>query len=87
MNDKVDARVKTAILDLDCASCASCAYAIEHAGRKVPGVSDVFVDISVGEARVEYSGNDGALERIAQIVRSLGHDATVRAESIRPTEK
>jgi len=86
MDDKVNARVKTAILDLEGADCASCAYAIEHTGRKVPGVSEIFVNISAREARVEYSGSDGALERITQIVRSLGYDAKVRAESIRPTK-
>ncbi|HUX20237.1 MAG TPA: heavy metal-associated domain-containing protein [Spirochaetia bacterium] len=79
MKDKLD--VKTAILDLEGADCASCAYAIEHTGRKVAGVSDVYVDINAHEARVEYAGNRAALERITQIIRSLGYDATIRDDS------
>jgi copper chaperone CopZ len=84
MKDKVD--VKTAILDLEGADCASCAYAIEHTGRKVAGVSDVYVDINTHEARVEYAGNRAALERIAQLIRSLGYDATIRGDSGSPGE-
>jgi copper chaperone CopZ len=84
MKDKDD--VKTAILDLEGADCASCAYAIEHTGRKVPGVSDVYVDINAAEARVEYTGNPGALEKITKIVRSLGYDARVRSESLGTTD-
>ena len=81
MKDKVDPKVLTAILDLEGADCASCAYAIEHTGRKVKGVSDVYVDINAGEARVEYAGDTGALEKITHIVRSLGYDAKIRSES------
>jgi copper chaperone CopZ len=73
---------KTAILDLDGANCASCAYAIEHLGRKVQGVSEVSVDTGSREVRVLYEGNPGSLERIAEIVRKLGYEATIRWESI-----
>jgi Cu+-exporting ATPase len=84
MKDKVE--VKTAIIDLEGADCVSCAYAIEHTGRKLPGVSDVYVDINTREARVEYVGNGESLERITQLVRSLGYDATIRSESPPPAE-
>ncbi len=84
MKDKVD--VKTAILDLEGADCASCAYAIEHTGRKVSGVSDVYVDINAGQARVEYAGDRSSLERITKIVRSLGYDATIRSEAVTPED-
>jgi copper chaperone CopZ len=69
---------KTAVLDMTGGRCASCAYAIEHLGRKVQGVSDVRVDSGSGEIRVQYEGNPGSLERIAEIVRRLGYDARVR---------
>lgn len=81
MKDKLGAEIKTAILDLEGADCASCAYAIEHTGRKVAGVTDVYVDINAGEARVEYAGSAAALEKITRIVRSLGYDAKVRTEN------
>jgi len=69
---------KLAILDVKGANCASCVYAIEHLGRKIQGVSDVQVDAAQQEIRVQYSGNPGSLERIAEVVRRLGYDAKVR---------
>ncbi|MBN1837115.1 MAG: cation transporter [Spirochaetales bacterium] len=73
---------KTAILDLEGAHCASCAYTIEHLGRKVEGVNSVKVDTAAHEVRVVYQGNPGSLERIAEIVRRLGYDAKVRWDSV-----
>lgn len=73
----------TAILDVDGANCASCVYAIEHLGRKVEGVSDIFVDTRNQEIKVVYGGNPGSLERIAEIVRRLGYEARIRWESLR----
>ena len=73
---------KTAILDLNGANCASCVYAIEHVGRKVQGVSAVKVDAAQQKISVQYSGNPGSLERIAEIVRHLGYDAQIRWESV-----
>jgi copper chaperone CopZ len=76
-------RDKSAILDLDGAHCASCAYAIEHLGRKIQGVKDIAVDAAQKEIRVEYEGNPGSLERIVEIVHRLGYDAKIRWESVR----
>lgn len=73
---------KTAILDVTGANCASCVYAIEHLGRKIQGISDVQVDAGRQEIRVQYSGDPGSLERIAEVVRHLGYDARVRWESV-----
>ena len=76
-------RDKTAILDLNGATCASCVYAIEHLGRKVQGVTEVSVNPALKEVRVDYEGNPGSLERIVEIVRRLGYDASIRWDSIR----
>jgi copper chaperone CopZ len=73
---------KTAILDVDGANCASCVYTIEHLGRKVQGVTDIQVDAASQEIRVQYAGNPGSLERIAEVVRRLGYEATIRWDSI-----
>lgn len=73
---------KTAILESTGARCASCVYTIEHLGRKVQGVSEVRVDARSGEIRVQYEGNPGSLEQIAQIVRRLGYQARVRWDSV-----
>jgi copper chaperone CopZ len=73
---------KSAILDLNGATCASCVYAIEHLGRKVDGVNEIAVDAALKEIRVDYQGNPGSLERIAEIVRRLGYEAKIRWESV-----
>lgn len=71
-----------AILDIEGAHCASCAYTIEYLGRKVDGVEDVRVVTARGEALVEYDGNPGSLERIVEIVKRIGYNASIRWESI-----
>jgi copper chaperone CopZ len=73
---------KKAIIDLKGARCASCAYTIEHLGRKVQGVKNVRVVSDQGEIHVQYDGNPGSLEKIVEIVNLIGYSATVRWESI-----
>ena len=70
---------KTAVLAVNGARCASCTYAIEHMGRKVPGVQEVRVNPGSQEIRVTYSGEESALERIVEIVARLGYEASVRS--------
>jgi copper chaperone CopZ len=79
-NNKV--QHKKAVLDLEGAHCASCAYTIEHLGRKVDGVKDIRVVAATGEAHVDFEGNPGSLEKIVEIVRHIGYDASIRWESI-----
>jgi copper chaperone CopZ len=78
-----DMNDKTAILDVNGANCASCAYAIEHLGRKIQGVTDIKVDAAHQEIHVRYEGNPGSLERISEVVRRLGYEAKVRWDSVR----
>ena len=73
---------KRAVLDLEGAHCASCAYTIEHLGRKVQGVQDIRVVADKGEVHVAYEGNPGSLERIVEIVKLIGYSASIRWESI-----
>lgn len=73
---------KSAILELNGATCASCVYAIEHLGRKVDGITDIEVNAALKEIRVAYRGNPGSLERIAQIVHRLGYEARIRWDSV-----
>jgi copper chaperone CopZ len=74
--------LKKAVLDLRGASCPSCVYTIEHLGRKVEGVQEVFVDAGKSEIHVRYGGNPGSLERIKQIVSSIGYEAKIRWDSV-----
>ena len=66
------------VLDVQGAHCPSCAFTIEKLGRKVPGVTEVRVDVTRHEIRVDYDGAPGTLENIAGIVGRLGYSATVR---------
>ncbi len=75
-------RIKTAILDLEGAQCASCIYAIEHLGRKVAGVKTIRVAAPQKEIRVEYEGGPESLEAIAGIVRGIGYEASIRQEDL-----
>jgi copper chaperone CopZ len=66
---------KKAKLSIEGTYCGACTYAIEHAGRKLPGVTDVFVDISKKEITVFYEGDGSILNRIIEMVASIGHEA------------
>jgi copper chaperone CopZ len=74
---------KQATLKLEGAHCASCIFTIEHAGRKVQGIGDVAVDVNKGEINVIYGGNAGSLERIKEIVRTLGYSAEILWDTVR----
>lgn len=70
--------VRRGVLDVVGAHCPSCAFTIEKLGRKVPGVSEVRVDVARHEILVDHDGRPGALEGVADIVGRLGYRATVR---------
>jgi copper chaperone CopZ len=65
--------------------CVSCAYAIERNGKKLPGVEDIRVDLAKREITVSYDGASDVLDAIVDIIRRIGHDASVRTGS-GPTE-
>ena len=69
---------KRAVLDLTGATCTSCTIAIEHVGRKVPGVKDLFVDRGTSTIQVEYEGEPTVLDEIRGLVDRLGYEATVK---------
>jgi copper chaperone CopZ len=78
-NTKTAAGACTGILDVNGASCPSCAYTIERAGRRVAGVHDVRVDVNAHEIRVEYDGSPEALTGVQAIVARLGYQASVKS--------
>lgn len=82
MKKEKQPNIKTAILDLKGAHCASCAFTIEHVGKKVQGIRDVRVVSAKGEIHVHYEGNPGSLEKIVEIVKTLGYNASIRWESV-----
>ena len=69
---------KKAVLDLIGATCTSCAITIEHVGRKVDGISDIFVDRGTSTIQIEYDGNRESLDRICDLVDRIGYEAKIR---------
>lgn len=70
---------KKAVLDLEGAKCTSCAITIEHVGRKIAGISDIFVDRGTSTIQIEYDGNRQALEQVCDLVDKIGYSASIRA--------
>ncbi|MFW5729008.1 MAG: cation transporter [Spirochaetota bacterium] len=69
---------KKAVLDLEGANCTSCSIAIEHLGRKLDGVEDIFVDRGTSTVQVEYTGGTEVLDKIVEFVDRLGYHASIR---------
>ena len=69
---------KSAVLDLVGATCTSCAITIEHAGRRMAGVTDIYVDRATSTIQVEYDGEEEVLNQICDIVDRIGYEAKIR---------
>ncbi len=65
------------ILKLNGANCASCAYTIEHAGRKIKGIKDIHVDGGASRVYIDYDGDAEVLDKVAKIVDTIGYEAKV----------
>ena len=68
------------VFDLDGGTCASCAYALEHLGRKLAGVRDVRVDVNESTLEVDCAGevNEQVIAAMTEIVRRIGYRAALR---------
>jgi len=71
-------QAKHAVLDLIGASCTSCAIAIEHAGRRISGIRDIYVDRGSSTIRIEYDGDVSSLGKVCSIVERIGYEARIR---------
>jgi copper chaperone CopZ len=73
----IDSAARRAVFTLDGGTCPSCAYTIEHLGRKVEGVRDIFVDVNESRLQVDYSpaAENEVLEAIPRIVGRIGYKA------------
>lgn len=78
---------KKAELSIKGTYCGACTYAIEHAGRKLEGVSDVFVDIARKKITVVYEGDKKVLNTMIEMVGKLGHEACLTDENVKKAEK
>lgn len=69
-------------LNLQGATCPSCAYSIEHYGRKLSGIEEIKVEAGLNEVRVDMSIHDEAsqdeqLNKLIKVVQDLGYDASI----------
>lgn len=69
--------MKTGILKISGIYCGGCTYAIEKAGRRLKGVSEVRVNPGKGEIIVTYEGGPEVLEKIVEITETLGHGSEI----------
>ena len=76
MKQQTNGLTKRAVLELEGATCMSCVFTIEHMGRKMDEVKDIYVDVGAHRIIVEYDGEDDVIERITGIVGRLGYKAT-----------
>ncbi len=70
---------KRAILSLEGANCTSCAIAIEHFGRRMDEVEDIFVDRATSTIQLVYDGTPAVLERLCKFVDQLGYQARIKS--------
>ena len=69
--------MKTGVLNVTGAHCASCAYTIEHLGRKIRGIKEVRVKTAEQKIVVGYDGEEKVLDELVKIVQKIGYDAQV----------
>ena len=67
----------TGILKLQGAHCASCAFTIEHVGRKIEGIEAVRVKADEQRVFVDYSGPTSVLDKVVDIVKNIGYEASI----------
>ncbi|NLN92346.1 MAG: permease [Candidatus Hydrogenedens sp.] len=60
-------------------TCMRCVGAVEKRLAEIPGISEVHVELSSGQAQLY--GKDAAVENILDVVKELGYQATVRGSS------
>ena len=70
-------------------SCAACSAAVERSVRRVPGVSDVNVNLLTGSMTVDYDGNATGSAEIIGAVEHAGYGAAVHgaAAAARPMDR
>ena len=72
---------RSAILSLRGATCTSCSIAVEHIGRRLDGVEDIYVDRATSTIHVVYD-NEAVLARICEFVSQLGYSASVKEKNL-----
>jgi copper chaperone CopZ len=67
-----------ATFDLIGATCTSCSIGIEHMGRRIKGVEDIYVDRQTSEIHMDFDGNQDTVDKIINFVEAIGYEARLR---------
>src|SRR5690606_31963104 len=71
---------EVAQFQLEGMTCAACANKIEKGLNKLPGVTNVTVNLALETARVEYSADEVSVTDMQNKVKQLGYKAIVKQE-------
>jgi copper chaperone CopZ len=64
----------TEVFTMKGGTCASCAYAIEHRGRKLEGIEDIRVFADKSEMQVVHHSPE-AVDKLLDYIRMIGYEA------------
>ena len=73
--------IKTKTLDLRGMTCSACAAANERAVRKLPGVTEVSVNLAAETLNVKFDDSAASVDSIKAAVKKAGYEAVERIDS------
>lgn len=71
--------MQTELMKVTGMTCGGCTSKVEHALKTVPGVNNVKVSLSAGEAAVQYDERLTSPDRLKSAVEGAGYDVGVTA--------
>ena len=71
--------MQTELLKVTGMTCGGCTSKVTHALKTVPGVNDVKVSLSAGEATVQYDERLTSPDQLKSAVEGAGYDVGVTA--------
>ena len=71
--------MQTELLKVTGMTCGGCTSKVTHALKKVPGVNDVKVSLSAGEAAIQYDERLTSPDQLKSAVEGAGYDVGVSA--------
>lgn len=67
-------------MELVGATCTSCSIGIEHMGRRIKGVEEIYVDRQTGQIHMLFDGNQETVDKIINFVQAIGYDAQLLSQ-------
>jgi copper chaperone CopZ len=78
--------MERATFDLIGATCTSCSIGIEHMGRRIKGVEDIWVDRQTAQIYMDFDGNPATVDKVINFVQAIGYDANLVSKEPAPQE-